>query len=128
MTDVKDTGTIREFSSGATRDTSKDKLDFEGFMSPIVLKAYAKYLHKHRFQSDGNIRDSDNWQKMFGEKHFDVCMKSMTRHFMDVWLHHRGYSDEAVGDLEEALGGLLFNVMAYWFGVLKGKRKEAGLK
>jgi len=38
MSDVKDTGTIRQFTTGATRDTSDGKLDYEGFISPLVLE------------------------------------------------------------------------------------------
>ena len=39
---------IRTFETGATRDTELGKLDYEGFLSPTVLKAYAEYLNKHR--------------------------------------------------------------------------------
>ena len=54
---------MRTFDTGATRDSDNDKLDYEGFLSPLVLRRYAEYLHKHRKQSDGKIRTSDNWQK-----------------------------------------------------------------
>ena len=104
-------GEIRQFASGATRDTDKNKLDFEGFLSPTVLLAYAEYLHKHRVQRDGNLRDSDNWQKLFGDKHFDVCMKSGLRHVFNVWMYHRGY--ELTETIDDALGGAIFNLMAY---------------
>lgn len=113
---------IRKFESGATRDTDAGKLDYEGFLSPIVLNAYAEYLHKHRIQRDGNIRDSDNWQKLFGDTHYDVCMKSAWRHFMDVWMYHRGYKPRET--IDDALGGLIFNMMAYWFALLKERGTE----
>ena len=54
---------MREFDTGATRDAETNKLDFEGFFSPLALEEYAKYMHMHRRQADGNVRDSDNWQK-----------------------------------------------------------------
>lgn len=104
-------GAIRTFESGATRNADNQKLDFEGFMSPLVLEAYAKYMHKHRFQADGNIRDSDNWQKLFGEKHKDVCMKSAWRHFFSLWKSHRGLPTEE--SIEESICALIFNVSAY---------------
>ncbi len=111
---------IRTFDSGATRDVDTDKLDYEGFLSPIVLKAYAEYLHKHRVQRDGQLRASDNWQKLFGNDHYGVCMKSAFRHFMEVWTYHRGFpTTESVDD---ALGGLLFNIMAFWFKLLKDRQ------
>ena len=33
---------MRTFATGATRDTEVEKLDYEGFLSPVVLKAYAE--------------------------------------------------------------------------------------
>lgn len=115
-----DNGIIRQFDSGATRDTSQNKLDFEGFFSPLVLERYAQYMNKHRKQSDGSLRDSDNWQKLFGEQHLDVCIKSAFRHFMDWWKQHRGYKGQDT--LEDSLCALLFNIQAYLFKILKDKK------
>lgn len=111
---------IRTFKdSTATRDTDEGKLDYEGFISPIVLQAYAKYMHDNRFMKDGSIRDSDNWQGLFGDKHQAVCMKSLARHFMDLWLIHRGH--EARESIDEALAGIMFNTMAIWYEILKDR-------
>lgn len=113
-------GKIRDFGTGtATRDTDENKLDYEGFYSPLVMKRYAQYMNKHRVQSNGELRNSDNWQKLFGDKHLDVCMKSAYRHFMDWWTQHRGYSGQDT--LEESLCALLFNIQAYLFKILKDK-------
>jgi len=98
---------MREFDTGATRDTDADKLDYEGFLSPAALRAFAEYMHKHRVQSDGSLRDSDNWQKGIPQ---DEYMKSMFRHFMEVWEIHRNHPE---GDRVDALCALLFNVMGY---------------
>ena len=111
---------IRNFEGGATRDTDKDKLNYIKALSPIVLQRYVEYLGKHRVQSDGNLRDWDNWKKMFGEKHFDVCMASMLRHVMDVWLQHDGYKGQQ--SIEDSLCGILFNVQAYLFKILEDKK------
>jgi hypothetical protein len=97
---------MRNFSTGATRDTDENKLDYEGFLSPVVLERYAQYMHKNRLQADGKMRDSDNWQKGIPR---DAYMKSMWRHFWEVWSIHRGRD----GDIQEALSALLFNVMGY---------------
>ena len=110
---------MRKWDNGATRDADNDKLDYEAFFSPIVLKAFAEYMHKNRFQKDGSVRTGDNWQKGFGEEHLSVCMKSGTRHFMDWWLLHRGY--DARENIDDALAGIMFNVMAYWFKILKDR-------
>ena len=117
---------IRQFSSGATRDSNEGKLDFEGFYSPLVMRRYSEYMNKHRVQSDGNLRDSDNWQNLFGEEHLNVCMKSCYRHFFDMWLQHRGY--EGQDDLEESICALLFNAQAYLFKLLLEKEKKGSSK
>lgn len=96
---------MRKFDTGATRDSDSEKLDFEGFLSPIVLERYAQYMHKHRKQADGSLRDSDNWQKGIPK---DVYMKSMWRHFFAVWKSHRSGSVS-----KDDLCALLFNVMGY---------------
>lgn len=108
----------RKFKTGATRDTEEGKLDFEGFLSPLVIQRFAEYMHENRVQSNGNIRDSDNWQKGMPK---EAYMKSGWRHFFDWWCRHRGL--EAREDLEKALCGLIFNVMGYLHETLKEKFK-----
>lgn len=108
---------IRKFETGATRDTDKGKLDYEGFLSPIVLKRYAEYLDKHRLQADGSLRGSDNWQ---GGIPPNVYMKSLLRHVIDIWLLHDGFPEDAtIPDIEEALCAVIFNAMGYLFEELK---------
>jgi hypothetical protein len=106
---------VRVFDSGATRNNDKDKLDFEAFLSPAVLEAFAQYMHKHRVQADGSLRDGDNWQKGMDRS---VYMKSAWRHFFAVWKKHRSAAQE---DPTEDLCALLFNVMGYLFEVLRAK-------
>jgi len=108
----------RLFDTGATRDTDIDKLDFRGFFSPIVLQRFAQYMHEHRLQSDGTMRASDNWKKTYGKTHYDVCLSSLLRHVIDLWLIHEGFSRRAKETLEDALCAILFNTMAYLFKVL----------
>lgn len=99
---------MREFDTGATRDNDETKPDYEGFLSPDVLMQFATYMHKHRVQADGKLRDSDNWQRGIPK---DAYMKSMFRHLMDVWWEHRNKNDQ---DLQlESLMALLFNVQGY---------------
>ncbi len=117
---------MREWESGGKRDTEVGKLDFEGFLSPLVLMRYAKYMHKHRKMKDGSYRDSDNWQKGFGSlsEHFKVCMKSLFHHFMDMWMAHRGH--ESRDGMEDAICGLLFNAMGYLHRILECKLENCG--
>ena len=106
---------MREFSTGATRDDDTEKLDFEGFLSPLVLHRYAQYMHEHRKQADGKMRDSDNWQKGMPEKAY---MKSLWRHFMDVWMIWREHTPK--GKIwEDTLCAVLFNVQGLLFEALR---------
>lgn len=105
---------MREFETGATRDSDEGKLDFEGFFSPLVLQRYAEYMNKHRVQADGGLRDSDNWQHGIPK---DAYIKSGWRHFMDWWMAHRGLPSRE--GIEEALCALIFNAMGYLFEILK---------
>ncbi len=107
---------LRTFATGATRDIEDGKLDYEAFLSPLVLKRYAEYMHQCRIQSDGNLRDGDNWTKGIPRRAY---LKSLHRHMMDVWLIMRGWPERATTlDLEMALGACLFNVMGLLHEVL----------
>ena len=109
---------MREFSTGATRDNEEGKYDYEGFYSPLVVKRFGQYMDKHRKQADGKLRDSDNWQKGIPK---DAYIKSAWRHFMDLWLEHRGYKSRE--GIEDALCALLFNIQGYLFEILKEKNE-----
>lgn len=111
---------MRVFASGATRDESDTKLDFEGFESPLVAKRYAQYMHQHRKQADGTMRGSDNWQAGIPQ---EAYVKSLVRHTEDLKLHWDGYEDEAVyQDVEDVLCAVLFNAKGLLFEILKAKR------
>jgi hypothetical protein len=115
---------MRTFDTGATRSSDAGKLDYEGFLSPLVLERFARYMHLHRTQADGTLRGSDNWQHGIPQ---DQYMKSLMRHWMDAWQFHRGYDVmppedwrfDKDYDLEDALCGVLFNAMGYLFEEIK---------
>lgn len=121
---------IRRFPTGATRDTDVNKLDFEGFFSPLVLERYGAYMHAHRKQSNGSTRESDNWQKGIPK---EAYMKSGWRHFLDWWKEHRGFRSfsgyHTHYGIEDALCALIFNAMGYLHEILKERgylKKNAG--
>jgi len=111
-------GQIRRFKTGATRDTDENKNDYEGFLSPLVIQRFGDYMTKHRKQSDGSIRDSDNWQKGIPKEEY---IKSAWRHFLDWWLEHRGHKSRE--GIEDALCALIFNVQGYLHEILKENEK-----
>lgn len=120
---------MRKFDTGATRDSDDGKYDYEAFFSPITLECCAEYMHKHRIQADGSLRDGDNWQNHFGSDHFNVCIKSLFRHFIDFWFLHRGYKrfDKKDGHeitKKEALCAMIFNEFAYLDKLLKDELKK----
>lgn len=106
---------MRIFETGATRDSEEGKYDYEGFLSPLVMVRFAEYMHQHRKQSDGNLRDSDNWQKGIPQEQY---MKSSFRHFMDMWMMHRG-SQLSEATMEDTLCALMFNIQGYLFEELR---------
>lgn len=114
--DLKGMRETRQFSTGATRDTDEGKYDYEGFMSPLVQKRFGEFMHKHRLQSDGKLRDSDNWQRGIPK---DQYIKSAARHYLDWWLIHRGFAGVATEGLQEALCALRFNIDGYLHELLK---------
>ena len=115
----------RYFEGGAYRDTNNGKPDYEGYLSPLVIERFGEYMLSHQTQSDGNIRESDNWQKGIPMKEY---MKSGWRHFFDWWKCHRQMQKQPQGYnssfLAEALCALMFNVMGYLHELLKLQGRE----
>ena len=103
---------MRVFESGATRNVEVDP-DYHGFLSPLALHAYGEYMHRHRQQADGTMRDSDNWQKGIPN---DAFVRSLVRHVHDIQLVFDGYGELARQDdrddnvLLAHLSAALFNV------------------
>jgi len=110
---------MRNFDTGATRDTDENKYDYEGFLSPLVVERYGAYMHKHRKQADGKLRDSDNWQKGIPKACY---IKSAWRHFFDWWTQHRGWPGQDA--LEESICALIFNASGYLDTLLRERLKN----
>ena len=120
---------VQQFTTGAYRDKSDNKPDFEACFSPLVLARYAQYIASKRnvptFKDNG-VRPDDNWQMGIPKESY---MKSKIRHTIASWTIHRGFKafDEKgdLVDLEEALCAELFNTMGYLFEVLKEKENNS---
>lgn len=108
---------VRQFETGATRDTDSGKLDYEAFFSPAVMERYAEFMHKNRFQRNGKLRDGDNWQKGIPRQAY---MKSLIRHVMELWLLWRD-NDSGGHCREEVLCAIMFNAMGNLFEILREK-------
>jgi hypothetical protein len=115
----------REFTTGATRDSDADKLDYEGFISPLVSRAFAEYMHRCRTRNvpaGSVLRASDNWQKGIPQ---DTYAKSLIRHTQEFWLIQDGFEarDEKGQSLslEDVCCAIMFNVQGFLFEELKTK-------
>ena len=112
---------IRQFETGATRDTVQGKLSYVKALSPIVLQRYVQYLDAHRLQPDGSMRDFDNWKKGLPE---DVYFDGLGRHFVAVWLLAQGFpatDNHGPVTLEDSLAAVIFNASG-WLHELVQKR------
>jgi hypothetical protein len=105
---------MRSFETGATRDTDIGKPDYAGYLSPLVIEEFGRYMLKHTKQPDGTYRKSDNWKLGISQ---EAYFKSGFRHFFDWWTEYElGRSREG---LKDAICGLLFNAMGYLHEELK---------
>ena len=105
---------MAHFDSGATR-TAEPLEDYEGFLSPLVIEEFGKYMAVHRVQANGETRLSDNWQRGMTKARY---MRSMWRHFLQVW---KLWRKERLGDGKAMLGALsalMFNVHGMMLEVL----------
>lgn len=107
---------LDKFITGATRNVSVDKPDYEGFLSPEVMAMYGRYMQDNRLQKNGEVRASDNWQQGIPLANY---MKSLLRHVFELWYYHRtgrlpintdtGYPFTQ----EQMFSAIMFNVMGY---------------
>lgn len=108
---------IRVFPTGATRDTAQGKHEPWGFTSALAEKRFCAYMHEHRKQSDGELRDSDNWKKGIP---LDAYKHSLSRHIQDLRLILEGFPEQAgESDTETVLCAVLFNVQGMLHETIK---------
>ena len=112
---------MREFVSGATRNTLENKLSYMRALSPAVLRRYVQYLAKHRQTANG-LRDFDNWKR--GIPPNTYC-DSLLRHTFDAWLMLFGCepSDKSY-DLEDLLCAIIFNAQGWLFELIHNETRE----
>lgn len=111
--------TMRRYPGGGIRDTSDGKPQYEGCLSPVVLRRFAEYMLAHTTQADGETRSADNWQRGMDR---DDYMDSLVRHVIEAWLVHRGNPGV---DIEESLCAVLFNAQGYLFEKMVDEQRAA---
>lgn len=112
---------IQQFESGATRDGDITKLSYVKALSPIVLQYYVDYIGRHRLQSNGNLRDWDNWKKGITQERY---LDGLGRHNIAVWLLCQGFpanDNHGPVTLKDSLCGVIFNAQGILHEILKKK-------
>jgi hypothetical protein len=111
---------MRNFETGATRNSDEGKMQYARIFDPGVERAFAEYMESQRVQADGKVRDPDNWKKGIPVPSY---LDSQRRHWHDVWCLLSGRPDLAEEkDLVTALCALKFNVDGMLFEVLKDRQ------
>lgn len=103
------TSQVRQFATGAKRDSDEAKINPEGALHPAVLRVFCEYMKAHTTMRDGTQREADNWQEGMSPESY---MESLLRHVFDAWEIHRGGSVTDHGQkvtLTDALCGVVFN-------------------
>jgi hypothetical protein len=113
---------MRNFETGATRDSDDSKPEPWGFNSALVDKRFAEYMQSHQTQADGNKRASDNWKKGMP---VEVYKHSLSRHNEDLRLILEGHPEEATEqDIETVLCAIRFNVNGMLHELVKQRVQE----
>ncbi len=112
---------MRSFPGGATRNKNDNKICYTGFYDPAVVHAFGAYMHKHRKQADGTLRDADNWKKGIPQ---GVLMESLVRHVVDLWRVHEGEvaidpDTNAPCDPVDLCCAIMVTVQAYLRGLVR---------
>lgn len=98
---------MRNFDTGATRDSDDGKIHFKGFLSPHALRRFGEYMEVHRVQADGSLRAPDNWKRGIP---LDAYEDSLIRHVHEAHaLFDEGKRAEAV----DVMCAILFNVQGW---------------
>lgn len=114
---------MRNYETGATRNSDEGKPQYAKIGDPTIDKAYADYMNAQAVQADGKIRPADNWKKGIPVADY---LDSQRRHWHDVWFHLSGHPEQAEEkDLVTALCALKFNVDGMLYEVLKERRAAA---
>lgn len=110
---------LDEFTTGATRSSGEEKIDYEGHLNPEVLAIFGEYMHRHRRQRNGELRASDNWQLGIPAHRY---VSSLVRHGIEFWRMWRGTpvrnpdsgKDFTIG---EVLCAIIFNAMGLLYEI-----------
>ena len=70
--------TAREFPSGANRSDDSGKPNYIGYLSPLVIERFGRYMLAHQY---GGQRTADNWKKGIPRQAY---LESMAKHGEEI--------------------------------------------
>jgi hypothetical protein len=117
--EIEMTDEMRQFDSGATRSNAEGKPDYSGYLSPLAIEGFGRYMLKHQRQADGQYRSSRNWKKGIP---MPAYVESLYRHWQAMWKVVDGHMEETplmvlnpseVEALREDIYGVMFNIQGF---------------
>ena len=116
----RDDGTMRQYSSGATRSSGKGKPSYCSYTSVLATRRYGQYMLEHETQADGEKRPPDNWKSGLEIKDTKESMGRHWEHVKTILDGHTAIDDHGKEvDIEDALCAMMFNVTSMLHEVLK---------
>ena len=121
---------MREFETGATRNNDQERVDWVKMLSLPAMFEYARYMSRHRLQTDGKLREFDNWKGADKKGGFplDEVVESLMRHTLDLAALQNGDVPMRPCDTREACCAIIFNAMAYLHTILSAREAPLGKK
>jgi len=110
---------MRQHPKGATRSNDEGKIDY-AHISALADRVWCEYMHEHRIQEDGKLREPDNYKKGMPLK---WNIKSFRGHFKDFELLLEGHKVTENGkekDLFESILGMEFNLKGMIISTMTG--------
>lgn len=111
---------MRKTSTGGTRSNDEGKIDYR-HLSAVYERMWCEYMHEHRIQEDGNLRDADNYKKGL---EFEWYLKSLLGHIQDLKLLMEGVGVAENGkpkDFFEAVMAIAFNLQGLVIETMRGE-------
>jgi len=109
---------IRKFGQ-STRSSDEGKIDYN-HLSAISDRCFVEYMHQHRIQEDGELRDADNYKY---DMPISSNRKSLMGHYNDLKMMLEGWTvmeDGKALNPFETIQAIKFNLSTFDHNLMKG--------
>lgn len=110
---------MRKFKTGGTRSNDDGKIDY-AHLSALADRIWCEYMHFHRLQEDGKLREPDNYKRGMP---FHTYRKSFLGHLQDFKLLLEGVDvreKNVPKDFFDSLMGIRFNLQGMAIETMRG--------